>query len=155
MAELSTRKSYDSLQAAIAANDLQAIAAFLADAEPAEALHAVAQLSEADQSKVLKSLSIEDAAGLVEDLPESEAARLIERLSADSFTDEKSGQTFYTAELRVSPAEMETIRQSRASDVELKPGMPVEVMVPLRKRTALEYAFEPFADTMWRAFREH
>lgn len=79
----------------------------------------------------------------------------IERLSADSFTDEKSGQTFYTAELRVSPAEMETIRQSRASDVELKPGMPVEVMVPLRKRTALEYAFEPFADTMWRAFREH
>src|SRR6201999_271486 len=31
---------------------------------------------------VLKSLSIEDAAGLVEDLPESQAARLIERLSA-------------------------------------------------------------------------
>ena len=79
----------------------------------------------------------------------------LERLSADSFVDEKSGQSFYTAELRVSPAEMDVIRQSRASNVELKPGMPVEVMVPLRKRTALEYAFEPFADTMWRAFREH
>ena len=83
MAEQSTRKSYDQLSAAIAADDPQAIAAFLAGAEPAEALHAVAQLSDADQSKVLKSLSIEDAAGLVEDLPEVQAARIIERLSTD------------------------------------------------------------------------
>lgn len=79
----------------------------------------------------------------------------LERLSADSFVDEKSGQAFYTAELRVGPSELATIRQSRAAQVELKPGMPVEVLVPLRKRTALQYAFEPFIDTMWRAFREH
>jgi len=83
MAEQITRKSYDSLQTAIAANDLRAIAEFLAAAEPAEALHAVAQLSDADQSKLLKSLSIEDAAGLVEDLPEAQAAQLIERLSTE------------------------------------------------------------------------
>jgi magnesium transporter len=83
MAESTARKSHDLLQAAIAANDTKAIAAFLADAEPAEALHAVAQLSDAEQSKVLRSLSIEDAAGLVEDLPESQAARLIERMSAE------------------------------------------------------------------------
>ena len=79
----------------------------------------------------------------------------LERLSADSFTDEKTGQSFYTAELRVAPSEMEAVRESRAANVELRPGMPVEVMVPLRKRTALQYAFEPFIDTMWRAFREH
>jgi magnesium transporter len=83
MADQITRKSYDPLQAAIAANDSRAIAAFLAAAEPAEALHAVAQLSDADQSKVLRSLSIEDAAGLVEDLPEAQAAQIIERLSAE------------------------------------------------------------------------
>jgi hypothetical protein len=29
------------------------------------------------------------------------------------------------------------------------------VMVPLRKRTALEYLFEPLTQTLWKAGREH
>jgi HlyD family secretion protein len=36
----------------------------------------------------------------------------------------------------------------------MKPGMPVEVVVPLRRRTALQYMFDPLTDTMWHAFRE-
>lgn len=79
----------------------------------------------------------------------------LERVSADSFVDEKSGATFYTAELRVPRSELELIRQSRAENVELKPGMPVEVIVPLRKRTALQYAFEPLWASMRKAFLEH
>jgi HlyD family secretion protein len=79
----------------------------------------------------------------------------LERVSADSFVDEKSGVAYYTAELRVPPSELETVRRSRDDNVELKPGMPVEVIVPLRKRTALQYAFEPLWATMRKAFLEH
>jgi HlyD family secretion protein len=79
----------------------------------------------------------------------------LERLSADSFVDEETGVPFYTAELRVPPSELAIIRSSRGANFDLKPGMPVEVLVPLRKRTALEYAFEPFWAAMWRSFREH
>jgi HlyD family secretion protein len=79
----------------------------------------------------------------------------LERLSADSFVDEETGTPFYTAELRVPPSELEIIRQSRGAEFDLRPGMPVEVLVPLQKRTALQYAFEPLWAAMWRSFREH
>ncbi len=82
MPDNSSRKSFEPLQAAVTAKDLQAISDFLTTAEPAEALHAVSQLSHSDQSKLLESLSFEEAAGLVEDLPESQAAQMIERLPA-------------------------------------------------------------------------
>lgn len=37
----------------------------------------------------------------------------------------------------------------------LRPGMPADVVVPLRKRTALEYWLEPLTQTLWRSFHEH
>lgn len=77
------------------------------------------------------------------------------RLSADSLVDEKTGLPFYTAELRVPPSELAIIRRVRGDGFELRPGTPVDVLVPLRKRTALQYAFEPLWDTMWLAFREN
>jgi magnesium transporter len=76
-----TRESYDLLQAAVDAKDSQAIARYVKSAEPAEAMRAVSQLRGSDQSKVLESLSFEDAAGLVEDLPEAQAAQILERLT--------------------------------------------------------------------------
>jgi magnesium transporter len=77
-----SRKSHDPLQAALDAKDSQAISDFLSSTEPADARRSISQLSEADQAKLLESLSYEDAAGVVEDLPESQAAQMIERLSA-------------------------------------------------------------------------
>ena len=62
---------------------------------------------------------------------------------------------YYTAELRVPPSELEIIRDVRGRSFDLRPGMPVEVLVPLAKRTAIQYAFEPFWGAIWRAFREH
>jgi len=32
--------------------------------------------------------------------------------------------------------------------------MPVEILIPLRKRSALQYAFEPLAGAFWKSFRE-
>ena len=79
----------------------------------------------------------------------------VTRLSADSLVDEKSGEAFYTAEVRVPADQMEQIKQFRGKQFEFRAGAPVAVLVPLRKRTALQYALEPLADTMWTAFREH
>ena len=77
------------------------------------------------------------------------------RVSADSFTDDKTGASYYTAEVRVPEQEVDRIRDVRGPDFTLRPGMPAEVLVPIRKRTALQYAFEPLTETFWRAFREH
>ncbi|MCI0331705.1 MAG: magnesium transporter [Planctomycetes bacterium] len=83
MPDKSSRQSIDDLQSALASSDSQAIVDFLDSAEPAEAVHAISHLSEADQSRLLKSLSWEEAADLVDDLPEEQAARMIERLTVD------------------------------------------------------------------------
>jgi HlyD family secretion protein len=77
------------------------------------------------------------------------------KLSADSFTDEKSGASFFTAEVTVPLDQLDAVKAERGKDFSLKPGMPVQVLVPLRKRTALQYLFEPLTDAMWKSFREH
>lgn len=77
------------------------------------------------------------------------------RLSADSFTDEKTGESFYTAEVTVPPSELQVIQDVRGEKFALRAGMPVQVLVPLKKRTALQYAFEPLTQSLWRSFREH
>jgi len=77
------------------------------------------------------------------------------KLSADSFTDEKSGQRFFRVEVTVPPEEIDRIRKVRGPSTGLQAGLPVEVLVPLRKRTALEYLLEPLLQTFWRSGREH
>ena len=79
----------------------------------------------------------------------------VTRISADSFTDEKTGVSYYTGEVVVPDSEIARIRAIRGKSFALRPGMPAEVLVPIAKRTALQYAFEPLTDTFWRAFREH
>jgi HlyD family secretion protein len=50
---------------------------------------------------------------------------------------------------------MQRLKSVRGSGFELRAGAPVAVLVPLKKRTALQYALQPLTDTMWMAFREH
>ncbi len=78
----------------------------------------------------------------------------ISKISADALTDEKSGTSFFTIEATVPPSELEVIRQVRGAQSGLKPGLPVEVVVPLRKRSALDYLVEPLHHMLWRSFRE-
>ena len=78
----------------------------------------------------------------------------VTRVSADAFTDEKTGSSFYTAEVTVPLSELRKIEEIRGSDV-LRAGLPVAVEIPVRKRTALQYAFEPLTSSFRRAFREH
>jgi HlyD family type I secretion membrane fusion protein len=78
----------------------------------------------------------------------------ISKVSADSFEDERSGMRHFMIEVIVPPAELDKIRKVRGETV-LKAGLPAEVMVPLRKRTALGYLTEPLTQMLWLAGREH
>jgi len=78
----------------------------------------------------------------------------ITRVSADAFTDEKTGASFYTAEVSIPTSELDKIQELRGRDV-LRAGLPVTVQVLLRKRTALQYAFEPLTTSLQRSFHEH
>lgn len=77
----------------------------------------------------------------------------VTRMSADAFTDEKTGASFYTAEVTVPLSELRKIEELRGADV-LRAGLPVSVEIPVRKRTALQYALEPLTSSFDRAFRE-
>jgi multidrug efflux pump subunit AcrA (membrane-fusion protein) len=78
----------------------------------------------------------------------------VTRVSADSFTDEKSGAPYYTAEINVPLSELRKVEELHGSSA-LRVGLPVSVTIPVRKRTALQYAFEPIADSLRRSFHEH
>ncbi|EEE35844.1 type I secretion membrane fusion protein, HlyD family [Rhodobacteraceae bacterium KLH11] len=70
-------------------------------------------------------------------------------VSADTFTDESSGFTFYRAEVVPDDGQLE-----RLNGQELLPGMPVEAMIKTDERTPLSYLVKPLADYFYRAFRE-
>lgn len=76
------------------------------------------------------------------------------KVSADGFEDERTGQRFFRIEVRVPPSELAKIRKVR-KDGGLRAGLPAEVLIPLRKRTALSYLTEPLTQTLWRAGREN
>jgi HlyD family secretion protein len=76
-------------------------------------------------------------------------------ISADSFSDQKSGSSYYKAQIELSPKSIEEIESLRGAKNVIKPGLPVELIIPLRKRTALEYLIEPLSASIWRGFREH
>ncbi len=78
----------------------------------------------------------------------------ISKISADSFEDERTGMRYFKIELLVPPSEIAKLRQVRA-DGGLRAGLPVDVMIPLRKRTALSYLIEPLTQTLWMAGREN
>lgn len=75
-------------------------------------------------------------------------------ISADSFTEEQTGRSFFRITVEVPPEELRRIQAVRGEDTGLRPGLPVEVVIPLRKRTALEYFLEPLTQSLWRSFRE-
>ncbi len=70
-------------------------------------------------------------------------------LSADVFTDEVSGATFYEAELVPNVGELEKLGGQT-----LLPGMPVEAFIKTNDRSPLSYLLKPMVDYFNKAFRE-
>ena len=70
------------------------------------------------------------------------------RVSADSFTDEKTGESYFTAAIDVKPSQLALLKEVRGPDFKLRAGMPVTIEIPVRKRTALQYMLEPITSAM-------
>jgi HlyD family secretion protein len=77
----------------------------------------------------------------------------VRTVSADSFTDEKTGRTYFRAEIVVPEKELNEVR-SVLGNGELRPGLPVEAVLTVRKRTALQYLLEPLTGALWRSGHE-
>ena len=92
--------------------------------------------------------------GLHERALPSLEGRLV-RVSADALIEEKTGVSYFQAEIQVPPSQIAEIRTVRGRAFSLHAGMPVQVLVPLRKRTALDYMLEPLVGGFWSSFREH
>ena len=73
----------------------------------------------------------------------------VTNISADIFTDETTGATFYTAELLPMDGEVEKLK-----DNQILPGMPVEVLIRTGDRSPLDYLLKPLVGYFYRAFRE-
>ncbi len=108
--------------------------------------------TDADDLRVGMKTQVRFSALQERNLPILEGA--VTRVSADSFEDERTGARYFEIEIVVPPAELEKIREIRG-DTGLRAGLPAEVMVPLRSRSALSYLLEPLTQTLWRAGREH
>ena len=70
-------------------------------------------------------------------------------VSADVFTDEQTGISYYRAELLPNEGEMDKL-----GELVLLPGMPVESFIKTDERTPLTYLLRPLADYFNKAFRE-
>lgn len=75
----------------------------------------------------------------------------VTRISADSFTDEKTGRSHYRAEVVVPQSELEKLGSAARS---IRAGMPVQVVMLTRKRTVLAYLVEPLVQSLWRSGSE-
>jgi HlyD family type I secretion membrane fusion protein len=73
----------------------------------------------------------------------------VRTISADSFTNEETGRSYFRAEIEVQPSEMNQVRDLLGRG-ELRPGLPVEAILAVRKRTAFQYLVEPLVGTVWR-----
>ena len=89
----------------------------------------------------------------VEDLTLPLLSGKVRTISADSFTDVKSGRCYFVAEVEVGPEELDKVRGVLGQG-KLRPGLPVEVVLASRKRTALQYILEPLYGQFWRSLRE-
>jgi HlyD family secretion protein len=73
----------------------------------------------------------------------------VTRVSADTTTDQRTGQTYYTLRIAMPAQEV-----AKLGDVKIVPGMPVEAFVQTGDRTMISYLVKPLHDQLMRMFRE-
>ncbi|AWK85698.1 HlyD family type I secretion periplasmic adaptor subunit [Azospirillum thermophilum] len=74
---------------------------------------------------------------------------VVDRVSADRFTDQKTGEAYFIAMVRLDP---ESLRQ--AGPLDLHPGMAADVMIRTGERRAIDYIAAPLFDSLARALVE-
>lgn len=78
----------------------------------------------------------------------------VRNVSADTLRDEQSGRSYYTAEVEVPKSQIAMLKAVRGNDTGIRPGVPVSVLIKLRKRTALQYLLDPLSETFSRSLHE-
>jgi len=84
-------------------------------------------------------------------LPASTRPRLtgtVETVSADRVVDERSGQSYYALRIALDA------EQVVDAGIKLTSGMPVQVVIPTKGRTLIDYLTSPLLDEVSGAFRE-
>jgi HlyD family secretion protein len=100
-----------------------------------------------DQLQLNQKAILRFTAFNVRTTPEIEGT--VTRISADTSTDQRTGQSYYTIRIAMAADQIE-----RLGDVKLLPGMPVEAFVQTGDRTMWSYLMKPLHDQFVRAFRE-
>lgn len=72
-------------------------------------------------------------------------------VSADSFQDESTGESYYRGRVRVSEAGKESMGDE---EMQLLSGMPAEVMLRTGEKTLMGYVMQPVTDMLARAVRQ-
>ncbi len=78
---------------------------------------------------------------------------LVRSVSADALEDGTTGERYYLARVEVDRGQLASIAEATGQDLTLHPGMPAELLIVTGERTMLNYLFDPFTDSMRRAFR--
>ncbi len=66
---------------------------------------------------------------------------IVTQVSADRLVDEKSGQPYYNLKAKVAPEGLKQI-----ANLQVRPGMPVELFIKTGERTMLNYLLKPVLD---------
>lgn len=66
---------------------------------------------------------------------------VVTQISADRLMDERTGMPYYKMKAKVAPEGMKLIK-----DLQIRPGMPVELFVKTGERTMMSYLFKPLLD---------
>lgn len=72
-------------------------------------------------------------------------------ISADHLVKERDGTAYYLARVALTEEGQKKIRES---NLELVPGMPIEVLINTGKRTMLEYFMQPLTNAFAKSFIE-
>ncbi|WP_296548952.1 HlyD family type I secretion periplasmic adaptor subunit [Phenylobacterium sp.] len=75
---------------------------------------------------------------------------VVTNVSADELTDEKSGQSYYRADLKIDPRELTKLPRGET----VTPGMPAQVMITTGRRTVMGYIIGPLTDTVNASMRD-
>jgi HlyD family secretion protein len=76
-------------------------------------------------------------------------AGVLTYVSADRLVDKATERAYYTARIRIDEASLREV-----PEVEIMPGMPVEVLIKTGEFTVAQYVLRPVLDSFNRAFRE-
>lgn len=66
---------------------------------------------------------------------------IVTQVSADRLIDEKSGQPYYSLKAKVAPEGMKMI-----ANLQIRPGMPVDLFIKTGERTMMNYLLKPILD---------